>query len=50
MRLFLTMMLLGTLPMGAQVVGQNVQPGGSNGTYTMSVSTNLVIDVFGYFR
>src|SRR5580704_4107622 len=44
MRLFLTMMLLGTLPMGAQVIGQNAQPGGSNGTYTMSVSTNLVIE------
>ena len=44
MRLLLTMMLLGTLPMGAQVIGQNAQPGGSNGTYTMSVSTNLVIE------
>lgn len=38
------MMLLGTLPVGAQVVGQNTQPGGSNGTYTMSVSTKLVVE------
>ena len=44
MRLLLTIMLLGTLPIGAQVVGQNVQPGGNSGTYTMSVSTNLVIE------
>ena len=44
MRLLLTMMLLGTLSAGAQVVGQNAQPGSSAGTYTMSVSTNLVIE------
>lgn len=44
MRLFLAMMLLGTITSGAQVVGQNTQPGGSNGTYTMSVSTKLVIE------
>jgi len=37
------MMLLGTLPAGAQVVGQNTQQGG-NGTYTMSVSTKLVVE------
>jgi VWFA-related protein len=43
MRWLLTMMLLGTLPAGAQVVGQNTQQGG-NGTYTMSVSTKLVVE------
>ncbi len=37
------MMLLGTLPAGAQVVGQNTQQGG-NGTFTMSVSTKLVVE------
>src|SRR6185437_8226119 len=43
MRWLLTMMLLGTLPVGAQVVGQNTQQGGS-GTFTMSVSTKLVVE------
>ncbi len=43
MRWLLTMMLLGTLPAGAQVVGQNTQQGG-NGTFTMSVSTKLVVE------
>src|SRR5260370_1236648 len=45
MRLLLSisMMLLGTLTAGAQVVGQNTQPSG-NGAYTMSVSTKLVIE------
>ena len=46
MRLLLSisMMVLGTLTAGAQVVGQNTQPGGANGAYTMSVSTKLVIE------
>jgi hypothetical protein len=44
MRLLLTMMLLGTLTAGAQVVGQNTQPSGGNGTYTMSVSSKLVVE------
>lgn len=44
MRLLLTMMLLGTLPAGAQVVGQNSQPAGANGVYTMSVSSKLVVE------
>jgi VWFA-related protein len=46
MRLLLSisMMLLGTLAAGAQVVGQNTQPDGGNGAYTMSVSTKLVIE------
>jgi VWFA-related protein len=45
MRLLLSIsvMLLGTLTAGAQVVGQNTQPGG-NGAYTLSVSTKLVIE------
>lgn len=38
------MMLLGTLPAGAQVVGQNSQPAGANGVYTMSVSSKLVVE------
>ncbi|WP_229739109.1 VWA domain-containing protein [Edaphobacter dinghuensis] len=37
-------MLLGTLTAGAQVVGQNAQPTGGNGVYTMSVSTKLVVE------
>lgn len=44
MRLLLTIMLLGTLTAGAQVVGQNAQPTGGNGVYTMSVSTKLVVE------
>jgi VWFA-related protein len=44
MRLLLITMLLGTLPAGAQVVGQNSQPAGGNGEYTMSVSSKLVIE------
>ena len=44
MRLFLAMMLLGTVATGAQVVGQNMPSGGSNGAYTMSVSSKLVIE------
>ena len=43
MRLLLTMMLLGTVTAGAQVVGQNTQQGGS-GVYTMSVSSKLVVE------
>jgi VWFA-related protein len=39
----ISMMLAGTLSAGAQVVGQNTQPGG-NGTYTLSVSSKLVIE------
>jgi VWFA-related protein len=37
-------MLLGTVTAGAQVVGQNTQLGGGNGTYTMSVSSKLVVE------
>jgi VWFA-related protein len=44
MRLLLTMMLLGTLTGRAQVVGQNTQPTGDNGVYTMSVSAKLVVE------
>ncbi|GGG62944.1 VWA domain-containing protein [Edaphobacter dinghuensis] len=44
MRLLLIIMLLGTLTAGAQVVGQNAQPTGGNGVYTMSVSTKLVVE------
>lgn len=44
MRLLLTMMLLGTLTVRAQVVGQNTPVGGGNGTYTMSVSSKLVVE------
>jgi len=44
MRLLLTTMLLGTLTAGAQVVGQNSQPAGGNGEYTMSVSSKLVVE------
>ena len=40
----ISMMLFGTLAAGAQVVGQNTQPSGSNGAYTMSVSSKLVIE------
>ena len=45
MRLFLSisMMLVGVLNLGAQVVGQNTQPSG-DGTYTMSVSSKLVVE------
>ena len=43
MRWLLITMLMGTLTAGAQVVGQNTQPG-SNGTFTMSVSSKLVIE------
>jgi VWFA-related protein len=39
----ISMMLAGTFSAGAQVVGQNTQPGG-NGTFTLSVSTKLVIE------
>src|SRR5277367_4242737 len=39
----LGMTLAGTLGAGAQVVGGNAQPGG-NGTYTLSVSSKLVIE------
>lgn len=38
------MMLLGTLTGRAQVVGQNTQPTGDNGVYTMSVSAKLVVE------
>jgi len=38
------MMLLGTLTVRAQVVGQNTPVGGGNGTYTMSVSSKLVVE------
>ncbi len=41
--LLISMMLAGTLGLGAQVVGQNAQPGG-NGAYTLSVSSKLVIE------
>jgi VWFA-related protein len=45
MRLLVTtMMLLGTVTAGAQVTGQNTQPSGGNGTYTMSVSSKLVVE------
>jgi len=48
MRLFISistsMLLVGTLAAGAQVIGRNTQPGGGNGTYTMSVSSKLVIE------
>ena len=44
MRLLLTMMLLGTLTARAQVVGQNTQPAGDNGVYTMSISSKLVVE------
>ena len=43
MRWLLITMLMGTVTAGAQVVGQNTQPGGS-GTFTMSVSSKLVIE------
>src|ERR1700739_3433787 len=46
MRLLLslvTMMLLGA-PAAAQVVGQNTQPGGGSGAFTMAVSSKLVIE------
>src|SRR5271170_5890324 len=39
----LGMTLAGTLGAGAQVIGGNAQPG-ANGTYTMSVSSKLVIE------
>src|SRR5271154_4842440 len=42
--LLFTTMLLATSTVAAQVVGQNAQPGGSSGAFTMSVSTNLVIE------
>jgi VWFA-related protein len=38
-----SMVLAGALSAGAQVVGQNTQPG-NNGTYTLSVSSKLVIE------
>ena len=41
---FISMMLAGTLGASAQVVGQNTQPGGGNGAYTLSVSSKLVIE------
>ena len=40
----ISMMLAGTLGAGAQVVGQNTQPGAGNGAYTLSVSSKLVIE------
>jgi VWFA-related protein len=43
MRRLLTMLLLGTLPAGAQVIGQNAAPEG-NGTFTLSVRTQLVVE------
>jgi VWFA-related protein len=42
-QVLISMMLTGTLGAGAQVVGQNTQPG-ANGTYTLSVSSKLVIE------
>ncbi len=41
--LLISMMLAGTVGLGAQVVGQNAQTGG-NGAYTLSVSSKLVIE------
>src|SRR5215831_14304428 len=41
--LLLSAMVFCTVSAGAQVTGQNVQPG-SNGGYTMSVSSKLVIE------
>jgi len=46
MRSLLTIMLLGTVAAGAQVVGQNTQPNG-NGTFTLSASSKLVIEAVG---
>jgi VWFA-related protein len=42
-RVLISMILAGALSAGAQVVGQNTQPGGS-GTYTLSVTSKLVIE------
>ena len=42
-RIFISMILAGTLSAGAQVVGQNTQPGAA-GTFTLSVSSKLVIE------
>jgi VWFA-related protein len=42
-RVLISLTLAGALSARAQVVGQNTQPGGS-GTYTLSVSTKLVIE------
>ncbi len=42
-RMFISMILAGSLSAGAQVVGQNTQPGAA-GTYTLSVSSKLVIE------
>jgi VWFA-related protein len=42
--LFLLTTLLGTAAANAQVVGQNTQPTTGAGAFTMSVSTNLVIE------
>ncbi|HXC94160.1 MAG TPA: VWA domain-containing protein [Edaphobacter sp.] len=42
-RIFISTILAGTLSAGAQVVGQNTQPGAA-GTYTLSVSSKLVIE------
>ena len=41
---FISMILAGTLGASAQVVGQNTQPGGGNGAYSLSVSSKLVIE------
>jgi hypothetical protein len=42
-RVLISMMLAGALSAGAQVVGQNTQRGGT-GTYTLSVTSKLVIE------
>jgi len=42
-RVLISMLLAGALSAGAQVVGQNTQPGGA-GTYTLSVTSKLVIE------
>src|SRR5258707_8905906 len=43
LRVLISMVLAGALSARAQVVGQNTQTGG-NGTYTLSVSSKLVIE------
>jgi VWFA-related protein len=42
--LLFTTMLLATSTVAAQVVGQNAQPGGASGAFTMSLSSNLVVE------
>ena len=44
--MILAMMLPATLTAGAQVVGQNAQPGTSNAPFTISATSKLVIDVY----